>query len=57
MSRAPQANNGGGSESIPQRAGFEGTRKVGSEDAAGPSHSHGAEECREGDGQSGSEAE
>ena len=57
MSRAPQANNGGRSESIPPRAGFEGTRKVGSEDAAGPSHSHGAEECREGDGQSGSEAE
>jgi hypothetical protein len=57
MSRAPQATNGGGSESIPPRAGFEETRNGGGEDAAGPSRTRAAGKSRDVEGQSGSEGE
>ena len=57
MSRTPQANNGGGVEGIPARAGFEGERSAGAEDAAGTSKSRGLGEGRNGDGGSDSDAE
>jgi hypothetical protein len=57
MSRPPQARNGGGVESIPSRAGFEGDRSGGAEDGAGTSRSRGSREGMHEDGGSDSDAE